>query len=82
MAQLAVVGLGNTGGRSARRVVGPARAVYELALERGLGDRDANRVVDVVGSLAGGIRRRRAVSCALRRRALACMPVTIARWRR
>lgn len=37
----------------------PARAVYELALERGLGDQGANRVVDVVGDLAGGIRLRR-----------------------
>jgi 3-hydroxyisobutyrate dehydrogenase len=35
-----------------------ARAVYELALEQGLGDQGANRVADVVGDLAGGIRLR------------------------
>ena len=40
-------------------LAGPARAVYELALEQGLGDQGANRVVDVVGDLAGGIRLRR-----------------------
>jgi 3-hydroxyisobutyrate dehydrogenase-like beta-hydroxyacid dehydrogenase len=36
-----------------------ARAVYELALAQGLGGQGANRVVDVVGDLAGGIRLRR-----------------------
>ena len=43
-------------------LAGPARAVFALALERGLGDQGANRVVDVVGDLAGGIRLRRAPS--------------------
>lgn len=36
-----------------------ARAVYEQALAAGLGDQGANRVVDVVGDAAGGIRLRR-----------------------
>jgi len=45
---------------AAASLAGPARAVYELALARGLGDQGANRVVDVVGDLAGGIRLRRA----------------------
>ncbi|MBM3561215.1 MAG: NAD(P)-dependent oxidoreductase, partial [Alphaproteobacteria bacterium] len=40
-------------------LAGPARAVYEQARERGLGAQGANRVVDVVGDLAGGIRLRR-----------------------
>ena len=49
----------SAGAGAAASLAPAARAVYERALAAGLGDQGANRVVDVVGDLAGGIRLQR-----------------------